>query len=132
MQTTLQGTNLELTDELRDFVDEKMEDCYRAFGNANLESVMVDIELERTTRWGGKEQRKQDTQQMYRAEANVSVPGRLIRAEETAPDLKQAIVDMKNTLTREIRKWRERVADDRRKGRRKAKEILSGKREQGE
>lgn len=128
MQTTLQGTNLDLTDDLRDFVDAKMEDCYRAFGNANLDPVMIDIELERTTRWGGKEQRKQDTQQMYRAEANVSVPGRLLRAEETAPDLKQAIVAMKNTLTREIRTWRERVADERLKGRRKAKDILSGRR----
>lgn len=123
MNTTIQGTNVRLTNKLRDFVDEKLEDCFRAFGDMNLEAVHVAIELERTTR---RHPNEREDEQLYRAEANVSLPGRLIRAEESASDIYQAIVKLKHTLTREIRKWRERVSDGTRDGARRVKEAVSG------
>ncbi|WP_456426578.1 ribosome hibernation-promoting factor, HPF/YfiA family [Rhodocaloribacter sp.] len=118
MNITFQGTNLDLNDDLRNFVEEKLNDAFKAFGNIKTDPIRVAVELERTTR----HHRKDDT--LYRAEANVSVPGRLIRVEETSPDLYQAIVEMKETLTREIRQWRERHLDQRRNGGRAAKEML--------
>lgn len=117
MRMNVQGTNLELTDELRAFLDEKLQDCYRALGNVSPESVGVDVELERTTR---RYTRDRPHEQRYRAEANVSVPGRLIRAEASAHDPYQAIVKLKKTLTRKLRTWRERIIDDARKGARAA------------
>ncbi len=118
MNITFQGTNLDLNDDIRAFVEEKLNDAFKAFGKINTDPIRVAVELERTTR----HHRKGDT--LYRAEANVSVPGRLIRAEESSDDLKQAIVAMKETLTREIRQWRERYLDKRRDGGRAAKEML--------
>lgn len=117
MNITLQGTNLAITDDLRAYVDEKMQDAFRSFGDMNLEPVEVAIELELTT------QHHRKSEQLFRAEANVTVPGRLIRAEASSHNLYQAIVQMKHTLTREIRTWRERLIDESREGARIATAI---------
>lgn len=121
MDVQLQGTNLELTDELRAFVEEKMDDAYRMLGAMNRDPVHVDLELEKTTR---RHPHEREEQQRYRAEANVTVPGRLIRAEGSADDIRQAVVKMKHRLMREIREWRERLIDERRQGARQAKHQL--------
>lgn len=126
MDVRLQGTNLELTNELRTFVEEKMDDAYRMLGAADRDPVHVDIELEKTMR---RHPHELEDQRRYRAEANVTVPGRLIRAEGSADDLHQAIVEMKHRLMREIREWRERVIDERRKGARQAKHQFGEGRE---
>lgn len=118
MNVTLQGTNVELTDGIREFVNRKLEESLKVLGNMNRDAVFVDIELEETTR---KDQER-NNQQLFRAEANVKIPGRLVRVEESAGDLEQAIVSMKHTLTRELRQWHDRMVDDSRKGARKAKE----------
>ena len=121
MIVQVQGTNLEITDELYAFVKDKLDDSFRALGRLDRDPVQVDIELEETTRRHPKEL---EDQRRYRAEANVTVPGRLIRAEGSADDLHQSIVEMKHILTREIREWREQLIDQRRKGGRKAKHEL--------
>lgn len=118
MDVQLQGTNLELTDELRAFVEEKMDDAYRMLGAMSRDPVHVDLELEKTTR---RHPNEREEQRRYRAEANLTVPGRLIRAEGSADDVRQAVVKMKHRLMREIREWRERLIDERRQGARQAK-----------
>ena len=123
MTVNIQATNFDLTPHWRSYVEGKLADSFRAFGDMNLEPVIVDIELELTTR---RYRRSRDDRQLYRAEVNVQIPGRLIRAEESAPDLRKAIVKMKKTLTEEIRSWRERLIDARRAGERIAKDRLAG------
>ena len=120
MHIRLQGTNLELTHELRKFIYKKLNDCRRALGDVDMNAVQIEIELEKTTSRHPQERRNG---QLYRAEANVRVPGRFIRVEESAMHLEPAIVKMKNTLTRNIRHWREHVIDHRRSGARKAKAM---------
>ena len=120
MNIKLQGTNLELTHEIRKFVYKKLNDCRRALGDVDMNAVQIDIELEKTTSRHPQERRNG---QLYRAEANVRVPGRFIRAEESSMHLEPAIVKMKNTLTRNIRHWREHVIEHRRNGARKAKAM---------
>lgn len=121
MNATPQGTRIELTDDLRQFVDSKLQDAFRAFGKMNLDAVKVDVELEKTTLHQGKYLHR------YCAEANVSVPGRFFRAEASSEDLREALVEMKRTLTREIRSWRERLIDERRRGARTARQMLSSR-----
>lgn len=121
MDVRIQGTNVDLTDELYAVVEEKLADCYRMLGSMDRAPVQVDVELEETTR---RHPHELDDQRRYRAEANVTVPGRLIRAEGSADDMHQAIVEMKHRLSREIREWRERLIDERRAGGRQAKHIL--------
>ncbi|PEN14861.1 ribosomal subunit interface protein [Longibacter salinarum] len=118
MDVRLQGTNIDLTDDLRSLVSRTMDEACRPLGALNRDPVDIDVELEETTRRHPKEL---EDQRRYRAEANVSIPGRLIRAEGSADDLHQAITQMKHRLTREIRDWRERLIDSRRKGARTLK-----------
>ena len=121
MNITLQATNLDLNDEIRSMVEKKLNTSFRAFGDMNLDPVQIDVQLERTTR---RHPQERESEQLYRAEANVSVPGRLIRAEGTASALEQAIVSMKRKLTRENRVWRTKRIDGTRAGARSAKETI--------
>jgi ribosomal subunit interface protein len=119
MLVRVQGTNVELSDHLYAFTKAKLAESFRALGALNRESVHVDVELEETTRRHPKE--REDARR-YRAEVNVTVPGRLIRAEGSADTLQQSIVEMKHRLARELREWRETVIDERRAGARRAKQ----------
>ena len=114
MTITIQGTRLDLTDGIRRYVEEKLDDAFRAFGDMDRTSVAVAVELEVTTL------HHRNDAGLYRAEANVSLPGRMLRAEASADDLYRAITEMKHTLTREIRRWRERLIDEARQGARQA------------
>jgi len=122
MNITFQATNLSLTDDLRTYVEQKLADCLRPLQDMNLDPVSVDVELERTT---FRHPHEREDQRRFRAEANVTVPGRLIRAEGSADDLRQAIVQMKHVLTRDLRRWHERVIAKSRQGAREAKALLS-------
>ena len=117
----VQGTNLDLSDELYAFVKNKLADAFRALGDLDRDPVKVDVELEETTR---RHPQEREDQRRYRAEANVTVPGHLIRAEGSADTLRQSVVEMKHRLTRELREWREQLIDDRRSGGRQAKHEL--------
>lgn len=121
MLVRVQGTNLELSDDLYTFVTEKLGDAFRALGSLNRDSVQVDVELEETTR---RHPQEREDERRYRAEANVTVPGHLIRAEGSADTIRQSIVEMKHHLTRELREWREQLIDERRAGGREAKREL--------
>jgi len=121
MIVRVQGTNLNLDDELYAFVRGKLEDTFRALGSIDRDPVAVDVELEETT---GRYSQELEDQRRYRAEANVTVPGHLIRAEGSADTIQQSIVEMKHRLTRELREWRERMIDARRAGGRQAKKQL--------
>lgn len=123
MVVRVQGTNVDLSDELYAYVQGKLADCFRALGQLDTDSVHVDVELERTTR---RHPQEREDERRYRAEANVTVPGRLIRAEGSADDMRSAVVEMKHRLTRELRDWRERMIDVRRAGARKAKRQPPG------
>ena len=120
MNIILQGTNLDITDELRAYTIEKIGDSLLAVGNLNLDPVHIDIELEKTTR--SRLQERKD-EQLYRAEANVSLPGQMIRVESSAMEIEQAIIQLKHMLTRKFRKHRERKIGRVRKGARKAKSM---------
>ena len=124
MNVVIQGTNLDLSDDLRVFVNRKINDCMRSFGDMDLEPVRISIELEQTTL---RHPNEREDRQSYRAEANISIPGNAIRVEESAMDVKQAVVKLKHTVMREVRTWRERRIDSNRKGGRKAKKIISNK-----
>jgi ribosomal subunit interface protein len=124
MLVRVQGTNLELSDELYTFVTEKLEDAVRALGATDRDPVQVNVELEETTR---RHPQEREDERRYRAEATVTVPGRLIRTEGSADTLQQSIVEMKHHLTRELRKWREQMIDERRAGGREAKRELGAR-----
>ncbi len=115
---TIQGTNIDLTTELRELVQQKIGDSLRVLGSLDLESISIAIELENTSR---RYVHEKDNQQLYRAEATVGLPGHTLRVEESAMDIDQAVVKLKHTLTRDLKKWKNRLIERRRKSARKVK-----------
>ena len=109
MTITIKGVHFELSDDFRVFVHEKLDDAFRSLGGTRLEPVSVDIELDHTP----SRRRKGN---LFRVEANVTLPRTTtIRVVETADSMQKAVVQMKHTLTRELREWRERLIEEKRR-----------------
>ena len=109
MKIRIKGSHFEVTDEFRLFVTEKLEDAFRGLGDTRLEAVSVDVELDHSP----SRRRKGN---LFRAEANVRLPRTTtIRVEEVADSMQKAVVNMKHTLTRELREWRERLIEEKRR-----------------
>ena len=109
MNIRIKGTHFEVTDEFRNFIVEKLEDAFRGLGDTRLEPVSVEIELDHTP----SRRRKGN---LFRVEANVRLPRTTtIRVEEVADSMQKAVVNLKHTLTRELREWRERLIEEKRR-----------------
>jgi len=120
MNVVVQATNLEVTSELREFVEEKISDALRPFGRmADDPAMKIMVELEADTGHHRK------SEHAYRAEFNVGVRGRLFRAESTADDIHRAITDAKHILTKELRRWKTKLIDDARNGARSATALTA-------
>jgi chloramphenicol 3-O-phosphotransferase len=72
MLVRVQGTNVDLDDDLYAFARENLEDAFCALRALSRESVKVDAELEETTCRHPKE--REDARR-YGAETNITVPG---------------------------------------------------------
>lgn len=107
MTINIQGTNFDLTGPIKEKLTQKVT---AALGKFRSQVTHVDLEVEKTTRHHQKGE-------LFRAEANVEVPGRLIRSEATHEDLYAAIEELKDKLERELRKTKgKKEARQRREG----------------
>ncbi len=107
MQINIKATNIELTPEIKDYVQEKMDMLEKYLGNVQV--INADFEVAMTTRHHNKGK-------IFRAEANLNVQGDLLRVEKTEKDLFKAIDKVKDHLTRSIRRYKEKRIDRERKG----------------
>ncbi|MCX6740271.1 MAG: ribosome-associated translation inhibitor RaiA [Candidatus Parcubacteria bacterium] len=99
MQIEIKGTNLELTDALKDYVNEKVGSLEKFFEQALI--ARVDVGL--TTKHHQKGN-------VFRAEINLEVPQKhLLRAEATRDDLYVAINEAREELERQIKKYKEKM-----------------------
>ena len=98
MKTTIKATKMELTDAIRANIDEK-------FGSLNKyfdQILEADIEVGITSNHHQKGQ-------IFFAEVNLSVPGKLIRARQEKDDLYVAINEVKTILKRELQDYKEKL-----------------------
>ena len=75
----------------------------------NIKVINCDFEVEMTNH--------QQKGEIFRAEANLQVPGELLRMEKTERDLYKAIDKVKDHLMRSIRRYKQKRQDRRRQGR---------------
>lgn len=111
MKIVIKTTNLKLNGELRNYIQEKIgslekfarifqdENYYDGFFAKGKPRVEVWIEIGRTT----FHHQKGD---IFRAEAQMHLPGKSLRAESEAEDLKLAITEIKDELQRELKKYK--------------------------
>jgi len=95
MQIKIKGTKMDLTPELKDYIEKKMLLLLKYYGNI----LRADVEVEYTTAHHQKGQ-------LYRAEVNLDVPGKLLRVEKTEEDIFKAIDKVKDHLKIELVKYK--------------------------
>jgi ribosomal subunit interface protein len=118
MNIIFKGTNYEITPDIETLCRERLEAATRALGDAR-ESALVEVELQLV------EERKNDNA-VYRAEANVSLDGKLYRAESTRRSMQNAISDVKKGLANEIRRSAGKDKSMVKSGGRALKSLLRG------
>lgn len=118
MKLSLKWTNLEPIESLDVFVEEKIGGLAKFIRNYDASGVAEAwVEIGRTS------QHHKTGEFVYRAETDIRLPGKILRAEATNKDLRQAIVKVKDELQRQIEEYREKKVNRARDGARKAKEL---------
>lgn len=117
MKINLKTKNFSLTPSIKIYLEEKLNSLDKFLPSD--ESISADVELSKTT----KHHQKGD---VFRAEINLSMPGRLIRAAVEQWDLRVAIDKMRDGLQREIKSGKEKNISLYKKGARLFKKILRG------
>jgi len=115
MKIDLKTKNFEITPSIKTYLQEKLNSLDKFLPND--ESISADVELAKTT----KHHQKGD---IFMAEVNLTVPGRLIRAVAEKWDLHVAIDAVKDELQREIKVNKEKNISLYRKGARLLKKLL--------
>lgn len=105
MKINIKATKIELTDSIRDYVQEKMDMLDKYLGN--IQVVNCDVEVAKDT----NHHQKGD---VYRAEVNLQVPGELLRIEKVEADLYKAIEKVKDHMAQSIVKYKEKRIDKKR------------------
>ncbi len=115
MQINIKGTVLTLTPSLRAYIEKKLGTLSRFLKNLEVEGeTEMKVEVARTTR-------HHRHGEVFMAEANLSLPGKMLRAVEYASDARMAVDSVKDKLQLEIEKYKAKTIK-RSRGRRSVKE----------
>lgn len=99
MQIQIKATKIKLTPEIKDYIQKKMDMTEKYLGNFTVTSARFEVEM--TTQ-------RHKKGEIYRAEANLSVPGELLRVEKTEKEIFKAIDKVKDHLEIMIKKYKEK------------------------
>ena len=100
MKVTIKTTNLNLTPAIKKAIEEKIATLDKFISHADtLVEAFVEVALETRHHKKGK---------IYYAEANIKVPGRIIRSEAREENIYQAINTVKDELQRLLKKYKKK------------------------
>jgi ribosomal subunit interface protein len=101
MNIDITTKNIELDNPLRVFIEEKIGGLEHLVGS---DAVEARVEI-------GKPSQHHQSGPIFYAEANLTINGTLLRAEKQHEDLRAAIVDVKEALQIQIKKFKEKHRD---------------------
>lgn len=101
MRIKIQATNIKLTTELKDYAAEKIISLERFLPKFDPDSIIAEIELEGPSRHHRKGE-------VFRCEVNLSIGGKLLRAEERGELMTEAIDGARDEIERQVRKKKEK------------------------
>ena len=102
MKIDITTKNIELDNPLRVFVEEKIGGLEHFLQDSGEVSARVEI---------GKPSQHHQSGPIFYAEVNLTISGHLLRAEAQHEDLRSAIVDVKDALQTQIKKFKEKPTD---------------------
>lgn len=102
MNIDIKATGMTLTSALREYTENKIGSLEKFLTRFELEGkIEAAVQLERTTRHHHKGN-------IFRAEVNMPLPKKFLRAEVSHSDIRAAIDAVRNILKAEIQKYKER------------------------
>lgn len=118
MRFSIKTTNLELTSELQDYIEKKINSLDRFIENLNS-AVQAWVEIGLTTR-------HHQTGKVYRAEIQIHLPGKSVRAEAVTKNIFASFNEAIDELQRELKKYKGKKAEEQERASRTLKDILKG------
>ena len=118
MNIIIKGTNLELHNDLKEYVNEKIGGLKKFIENENMDSssVIARVELAKTTR-------HHQHGDIYKAEVNLQLPGKMIRGVEESDDIYKSIDSVKDELREMINSYKKEKITRTRRGARIIKKL---------
>lgn len=98
MEIILKAKNITLDDALKDFVNDRIGGLERLLKNIKP-PILIEVEI-------GKETKHHKKGNIFYAEGQISLPGALLRSTSKKEDLRLAIVEVKDDLQRQIKKYK--------------------------
>lgn len=117
MIINLKSSGVELTEETRDYLNRRLEGV-KKFLPERKSVALLDVELNRVT--------KHHTGNVFLAEINIRVGGRVFHAVSERPNLYEAIDHMKDEVTRELGSFKDKKLSLLKRGGQKIKNLLRG------
>ncbi|MEA2113460.1 MAG: ribosome-associated translation inhibitor RaiA, partial [Patescibacteria group bacterium] len=96
MKIIIKTTNVDISSSVNEYIEEKIGGLEKLLGKFNPGVVDARVEV-------GKIKKGQRQGEIFRAEVNLNLGGKLLRAEETGESLRAAIDLVKDELRRKIR-----------------------------
>ena len=119
MKTNIKATNISLESAVTDYLEGKIQSLEHHFESTEIPNIRAEIELGRET----AHHRQGD---IFRAEINLHLPEKTLRAVARRDDLYTAIDKMKDEIIREITSYRGRKLSRFRRSGRAVKNFLRG------
>lgn len=101
MKIIIKGTNIKLSPSIYQNIEDKIGGIKRFVKRVDPELVEARVEV-------GKITRGQRQGEVFRAEVNLNLNGRIFRAEETGQSLMEAVDLVKDELTKEITSFKDK------------------------
>lgn len=101
MKFLIQGTGVELTPSIKQYIEEKIGSLNKFLKRFDQDIISAQVEV-------GKIKSNQRHGEVFRAEVNLSIGGDLLRAENTAESIQAAIDFVKDDLSDKIKSYKEK------------------------
>lgn len=106
MQINIKATKIKLTPEIKDYIQKKVDTLEKYLGTWKV--IEARLEVEKTTNHHQKGE-------IFRAEFNLSLPGKLLRVEKTEKEILKAVDKVRDHMEVIIKRFKEKRIDRRKK-----------------
>lgn len=100
MQVEVKGKNLDVSDTIRSYAEQKLEKLRKQLAEETI--VHVELTVEKNPK----------IRESQVAEATIFVKGDILRARETTPDMKASLDGLSEKLMRELKAYREKRREE--------------------
>lgn len=108
--------NLLLTSDLQNFIDEKIGTLAKFINSKIPEEIFVEVEKETTHHKNG---------QIFSCNLNIELPGKKLTAKSNSDDLNRAVLEAKEELEQELKKYKLKKIDAARRPQKKLKKQIA-------